>query len=123
MRRGRTLFWAIIGSIVAAAAVVIALILANSGTPLKAASSPALSISASASPPASESAPVVIPKTSGASSFSYLSDMAPSGKLGELDQRAGQRHHGVDRLHAGLRQARSGRRADRHHDVDDRAGR
>jgi len=84
MQRGRTLFWAITGSIVAGAAVVIALILVNSGTPLKAASSPTPSISASASPPASESAPVVIPKTSGASSFSYLSDLAPSGKLGEL---------------------------------------
>jgi hypothetical protein len=84
MQRGRTLFWAITGSIVAAAAVVIALILVNSGTPPKAASSPAPSISASASSPASESAPVVIPKTSGTSSFAYLSDLAPSGKLGEL---------------------------------------
>ena len=84
MQRGRTLFWTIIGSIVAAAAVVIALILANSGTPLKAASSPAPSISASVSSPASESAPVVIPKTSSTSSFSYLSDLVPSGNLGEL---------------------------------------
>jgi len=84
MQRGRTLFWTIIGSIVAAAAVVIALILVNSSTPLKAASSPAPSISASASSLASESAPVVIPKTSGTSSFSYLSDLVPSGKLGEL---------------------------------------
>lgn len=84
MQRGRALFWTIIGSIVAAAAVVIALILFNSGTPLKAASSPAPPISASASSPASESAPVVIPKTSSTSSFSYLSDMVPSGKLGEL---------------------------------------
>ena len=84
MQRGRTLLWTIIGSIVAAAAVVIAWTLVNSGTPPKAASSPAPSISASASPPASEPAPVVIPKTSSTSSFSYLSDMAPSGKLGEL---------------------------------------
>ena len=84
MRRGRTLFWTILGSIVAAAAVVISLFLVNSGTPLKAASSPAPSISASASSSASESAPVVIPKTSGTSSFSYLSDLVPSGKLGEL---------------------------------------
>ena len=82
--RGWALFWTIAGSVVAAVAVVIALILANSGTPLKAASSPAPSISASASSAASESAPVVIPKTSGTSSFSYLSDLAPSGKLGEL---------------------------------------
>jgi NPCBM/NEW2 domain len=72
-------------------AVVTALILVNSGTPPKAASSPAPSISASASSPAGESAPVVIPKTpvvipktSGTSSFSYLSDLVPSGNLGEL---------------------------------------
>src|SRR6185437_8511596 len=84
MQRGRALFWTIIGSIVAAAAVIIALILVNSGTPLKAASSPAPSISASASSPASESAPVVIPKPPSASSFSYLADLTPSGKLGEL---------------------------------------
>jgi hypothetical protein len=82
--RGRTLFWAIIGSVVAAVAVAIALILVNSGTPPKAASSPAPSISASASSPAGESAPVVIPKTSSTSSFSYLSDLVPSGNLGEL---------------------------------------
>jgi hypothetical protein len=84
MQRGRTLFWTITGSIVAAVAGVIALILANSGTPLKAASSPAPSISASTSSPAGESAPVVIPKTSSTSSFSYLSDLVPSGNLGEL---------------------------------------
>jgi len=82
--RGWALFWTIAGSVVAAVAVVIALILVNSGTPPKAASSPAPSISASASSPASESAPVVIPKTSSTSSFSYLADMTPSGKLGEL---------------------------------------
>src|ERR1700729_1411367 len=84
MRRGRTLFWMIIGSVAAAVAVVIALILVNSGAPPKAASSPAPSISASASSPAGESAPVVIPKTSSTSSFSYLSDLVPSGNLGEL---------------------------------------
>ena len=84
MQRGRTLFWMIIGSVVAAVAVVIALILVNSGAPPKAASSPAPSISASASSPADESAPVVIPKTSSTSSFSYLSDLVPSGNLGEL---------------------------------------
>ena len=60
------------------------MILVNSGTPPKATSSPAPSISASASSPAGESAPVVIPKTSSTSSFSYLSDLVPSGKLGEL---------------------------------------
>ena len=84
MQRGRTLFWTIVGSVVAAVAVVIALILVNSGTPPKAASSPAPSISASASSSAGESAPVVIPKTSRTSSFSYLSDLTPSGSLGEL---------------------------------------
>src|SRR5438132_11236725 len=84
MQRGAALFWTIIGSIVAAVAIVIALILVNSGTPPKAASSPAPPISASADSPAGESAPVVIPKTSSTSSFSYLADLTPSGKLGEL---------------------------------------
>ena len=84
MQRGQTLFWTIIGSIVAAVAVVIAFILVNSSTPPKAASLPAPSMSASASSPAGKPAPVVIPKTSSTSSFSYLSDLAPSGKLGEL---------------------------------------
>ena len=84
MQRGRALFWTITGSFVAVVAVVTALILVNSGTPPKAVSSPAPSISASASSPARESAPVVIPKTSSTSSFSYLSDLAPSGNLAEL---------------------------------------
>ena len=82
MQRGRALFWTITGSAVAAVAVVITLILVNSGTPPKTASSPAPSVSASASPEASKSAPVVIPETS--STSSYLSDLKPSGKLGEL---------------------------------------
>ena len=84
MQRGRTLFWTITGSVVAAVAVVITVIQVNSGTPPKAASSPVPPISASASPQASESAPVVIPETSSTSSFSYLADLTPSGKLGEL---------------------------------------
>lgn len=84
MRRGRTLFWTIIGSVVAAVAVVIALIQVNSGGPPKAASSPEPRVSASASSQAGESAPVVVPRTSSTSSFSYLSDLAPSGHLGEL---------------------------------------
>jgi hypothetical protein len=84
MRRRPTLFWTIIGSVVAAVAVVIALILVNSGSPPKAASSPAPSISASARSPAGESAPVVVPTPSSTSSFSYLSDLVPSGNLGEL---------------------------------------
>ena len=84
MQRGRALFWTIIGSAVAVVAAVTALILVNSSAPLTAASSPAPSISASASSPAGESAPVVIPQTSSTSSFSYLSDLVPFGKLGEL---------------------------------------
>src|SRR5215470_10743817 len=40
MRRGQTLFWTISGSIVAAVAIVIALVLGNSGGPPKTASSP-----------------------------------------------------------------------------------
>ena len=84
MRRGRALFWTIIGSAVTAVAVVITLILVNSGAPPKAASSPAPSISARASSPAAKPAPVVIPKASSTSSFSYLADLHPSGKLGEL---------------------------------------
>jgi NPCBM/NEW2 domain len=79
MRRGRTLYWTILGSVVAAVAIVIALIQVNSGTPPRAASSPVPPISAS-----SESAPVVIPKASSTSSFSYLSDLNPSGAFGEL---------------------------------------
>ena len=84
MQRGRALFGTIIGSVVAVLAVVIALMLVNSGAPPKAASSPAPSISAGASSPGGESAPVVIPTTSSTSSFSYLTDLVPSGNLGEL---------------------------------------
>lgn len=84
MRRGRTLFWMTTGSVVAAVAVVIALALVNSGPPPKAASSLVPSISARASSQASVSAPVVIPRTSSTHPFSYLSDLIPSGKLGEL---------------------------------------
>jgi hypothetical protein len=90
MPRGRTLFWTIIGSVVAAVAVVIALIELSPGTPPKAASSavaassPVPHISASANAQASNSAPVVIPATSSTSSFSYISDLTPSSNLGEL---------------------------------------
>ena len=83
MRRG-TLVWAIIGSVVAAVVVVIAVILVNSGAPSKVASSPVPPISASPSSQAGESAPVVIPETSSTSSFKYLSDLTPSGSLSEL---------------------------------------
>jgi hypothetical protein len=82
MQRWRAVFWTIVGSFVAVVAVVTALLLANSGAPPNAASSPAPSISASASSPAGKSAPVVIPKTS--STISYLSDLSPAGKLAEL---------------------------------------
>jgi hypothetical protein len=90
MPRGRTLFWTIIGNVAAAVAVAIAVIEVNPGSPPKAASSPAAvsssvpPISASASSAAGESAPVVIPKTSSTSSYSFLSDLAPAGNLGEL---------------------------------------
>jgi hypothetical protein len=87
MQRGRTLFWVIIGSVVAAVAVVIAVIQVNSGSPPKAASPPVHPISASASSQAAKSAPVVIPRTSGTSSFSYLADLTPSGNLAELVNR------------------------------------
>ncbi|MGH3401454.1 MAG: NPCBM/NEW2 domain-containing protein [Streptosporangiaceae bacterium] len=84
MRRERTLFWTISGIVVAAVAVAIALIQVNSGTPPKAASSPVPPIAASESSQATESAPVVIPRISSTSSFSYLSDLTPSGNLDEL---------------------------------------
>jgi len=82
MRRGRPLVWTIIGSVVAAVAVVIALTRVDSGTPSTGATSPAPPGSAASSPRSTESAPVVIPETS--STFAYLSDMHPSGNLGEL---------------------------------------
>jgi hypothetical protein len=90
MPRGRKLFWTIAGSAVAAVAVVIALLEVNSGTPPKAASSPVAGsspvprISASASSQAGKVAPVVIPRTSRTSSFSYISDLTPSSNLREL---------------------------------------
>jgi hypothetical protein len=84
MPRGRTLSWTIIGSVVAAVAVVVLLIHVNSGTPTKAASSPVASTSAGASTQARDSTPVVTPETSSTSSISYLSDLHPSGDLSEL---------------------------------------
>jgi hypothetical protein len=83
MPRGRILFWTIIGSALAAAAVI-ALVQINHGAPRKAASSPVARISGSASPQAAKSAPVVTPRTSRGSSFSYISDMTPSSNLAEL---------------------------------------
>jgi hypothetical protein len=80
MRRGRTLLWTIVGSVIAAVAVAVALIELDSGTPSGAAFSSAPPISAGASPQTSEPAPVVTPQASG----TYLSDLKPSGDLGEL---------------------------------------
>ncbi len=90
VRRGQILFWIIIGSAIAAVAVVLALLQVNAGTPPKAASSPVAGsppvphISASASSQAGKVAPVVIPGPSGTSSFSYISDLTPSSNLREL---------------------------------------
>jgi hypothetical protein len=66
----------------AALAVVVVLIEADSGTPTTAASAPAPPVSSTGPPP--ESAPVVVPKSSGSTSFSYLSSLSPSGDLSEL---------------------------------------
>jgi hypothetical protein len=90
MPRGRKLFWTIVGSVVAAVAAVIVLLQVNPGTPPKAASSheagssPVPHSSASESSQAGKVAPVVIPRTSSTSSFSYISDLTPSSNLGEL---------------------------------------
>ena len=90
MPRRRKLFWTITGSVIAAVAVVIALIQVRPGTPPKAASSPLAAssrvphISASASSQAGKAAPVVIPRASSTSPFSYISDLTPSSALGEL---------------------------------------
>ncbi len=84
MPRGRTLFWTIIGIVVAAVAVVLVVLNVTSGSSSNAASSPVPPASAGASTPTSKSASVVIPKTSSTSSLSYLSDLKPSGNLGEL---------------------------------------
>ena len=84
IRQRRTLIWATSGSVVAAVAIVIALILVNSGPSSKTVSSLVPPASASPSSQPSESAPVVVPADSSTSSFKYLSDLAPSGKLGEL---------------------------------------
>jgi NPCBM/NEW2 domain len=80
MRRGRTLVWTIVVSVVAVVALVVTLIQVNSGGSPRAASSPTPSASVSASPRASTPAPVVTPKASG----KYLADLTPSGKLGGL---------------------------------------
>lgn len=80
----RALVWTILGTVVAAVAVALALSHVDSGTP-NAASSPAAPVSSSASPQSTNPAPVVVPAASGASS--YLSDLHPSGNLGEMVNR------------------------------------
>jgi hypothetical protein len=87
MWRGRTRVWTLIGSVIAALAVVLVLIHLNSDAPPEAASSPAPPTSAGASTQAGESTPGVPPETSGTSSVAYLSDLKPSGDLGELVSR------------------------------------
>lgn len=79
MGRGRT-FWAICGTIVAVVAVAIVLIEINSGSSSNAASSATSPGSSGPSSQARTSAPVVTPKASG----TYLSDLKPSGNLGEM---------------------------------------
>jgi len=83
MRRERTLLWTSIGSVLAAVAVALALIHVSSGTSPKTASSTASPSSAGTSPQAGASTPVVTPETSSTSSFSYLSDLQPSGDLAQ----------------------------------------
>jgi hypothetical protein len=80
MPRGRALVWTTIGVVIAALAVIVALIEADSGTPTNSGSAPVPPVSSAGPPP--QSAPVVVPKTNGA--LSYLSDLHPSGDLSEL---------------------------------------
>ena len=78
MPRGRTLFWTIVGTVIAAVVVVIALSRLDSGTPSSAASSPApTSARTQPSGPPTVSTPVT-------SRLTYLSDLHPAGGLGEL---------------------------------------
>jgi hypothetical protein len=81
MPRGRILIWAGVGSVVAVVAVVIAVTYVVADTSSNAASSPAHTPTGVGSQP-STSTPVVRPASG--SSFTYLSDMKPSGDLGEL---------------------------------------
>ncbi len=74
--------WAIVGSVVVLVAVVAVLIHVNSGASPHTASSTGPPASGGSTPQSSESAPVVTAKTS--STTAYLSDMHPSGGLGEL---------------------------------------
>jgi hypothetical protein len=78
MRR-RTLLWTILGIVVAAVVVGIAVNHVGSGASSTAASSPGPPGSAGGSSQGGQSAPVVTPKTS--SRIAYLSDLKPSGHL------------------------------------------
>lgn len=80
MRRRRTLLWAVIGSVVAVAAAVLVLTHIASDGSSNATSSHAPPAPAAGSTQAGEPAPVVAPDASG----TYLSDLHPSGDLGEL---------------------------------------
>lgn len=81
MRRGRPLVWTVIGCVVAAVAVLVVVVVqANSGSSSNAASSSAPPTSPGASTHATEPTPVVAPEASG----TYLSDLKPTGGLGEL---------------------------------------
>jgi hypothetical protein len=82
--RGRTLVWAVLGGVAVAVAVAIAVVHGNSGTPSNAASA---AVSPGLPGPDSrggESTPVVVPETSRRFAFTYLSDLKPSGDLGEM---------------------------------------
>jgi len=81
----RKLLGTMLGGVVAAVAVVLALTHAGSDTAHNAASSPAPPVSTGASTQDGGSAPVVTPETS--SSLSYLSDLKPSGDLAQLVNR------------------------------------
>ena len=83
MRRGRTLFWAILGGVVALVAVVIVVTQITSGSPPNAASPPGAPSPAGGASQPRTSAPVVAPAASG----TYLSDLKPSGNLGEMVNR------------------------------------
>jgi hypothetical protein len=84
MRRRRTLFWTVLGSVAAAVAVALALIHGNSDTPSNAASSHVSPDSTGPDSQGGGSTLVVAPETSSRFAFSYLSDLKPSGDLGEM---------------------------------------
>jgi hypothetical protein len=80
VRRERRLLWTVVGVVVAAVVVGLALIHRGSDASPGAASSPAPPTAGSAGPPVAGSAPVIVPKSS-TSSVSYLSDLRPRAAL------------------------------------------